>query len=99
MKRTNLVLRFNDGVVDSFATKEDLVEWFKKEGVSDLQLTSEEGDLIDDEGDGDKYSVEKGVELLMAVGRGGGCVCCWNEELVEMGDDYVEIGVYEITVK
>ena len=99
MTKTNLVLRFNNGVVDSFATKEDLVEWFKGEGVSNLVLSTEEGDLIDDEGDGDVYSIEKGVEALLELGLCGECACCWNEELVEMGDDYVEIGVYEVKVK
>lgn len=99
MKKTNLVLRFNNGVVDSFATKGDLVEWFKGERVGNLQLTTEEGDLIDDEGDGDVYSIEKGVEILLELGMCGESACCWNEELVEMGDDYVEIGVYEIVVK
>lgn len=97
MKKTNLVLRFNDGVVDSFATKIDLVEWFRGEGVSELILATEEGDLIDE--NGDTYSIEDGVDLLMELGLNGECCCCFNEELVEMGDDYSKMSVYEITVK
>jgi hypothetical protein len=93
MKKTNLVLRFNDGVVDSFATKEDLVEWFKGEGVSDLLLS----DNDDDNSEG--YSIEEGVDRLIESGSSGLCMICWNEELVEMGDDYVEVGVYEVIVK
>lgn len=93
MKRTNLVLRFNDGMVDSFATKEDLVEWFKKEGVTNLILTDD-----CDEGD-EGVSIEEGVDELIKNGSMGLSMVCWNEELVEMGDDYVDIGVYEIEVK
>jgi hypothetical protein len=94
MKRTNLVLRFNDGMVGSFANKEDLVEWFKKEGVSTLILTD---DCDEDEGGG--VSIEEGVDELIKNGGMGLSMVCWNEELVEMGDDYVDIGVYEIEVK
>jgi hypothetical protein len=93
MKRTNLVLRFNDGMVDSFATKEDLVEWFKKEGVSTLILTD------DCEEGGEGVSIEEGVDELIFAGSAGLSMVCWNEELVERGDDYVDIGVYEIEVK
>ena len=95
MKKKNLVLRFNDGVVDSFATKEDLVEWFRKEGVNTLLLTD---DCEEDEGD-EGVSIEEGVDKLIQYGGLGVTMVCWNEELVEMGDDYVDIGVYEITVK
>ena len=96
MTKTNLVLRFNDGVVDSFATKEDLIEWFKGEGVEMLILTDNE----DEEGNEfDGVSIEEGVDSLIESGRSGLCMVCWNEELVEMGDDYVEIGVYEVKVK
>ena len=96
MTKTNLVLRFNDGVVDSFATKEDLIEWFKGEGVEMLILTDNE----DEEGNEfDGVSIEEGVDSLIENGRSGLCMVCWNEELVEMGDDYVEIGVYEVKVK
>jgi hypothetical protein len=94
MKRTNLVLRFNDGMVDSFATKEDLVEWFKEEGVTTLLLT----DDCEDVGVVG-VSIEEGVDELIKNGSMGLSMVCWNEELVEMGDDYVDIGVYEIEVK
>lgn len=94
MEKTNLVLRFNDGVVDSFATKEDLVEWFKNEGVSTLLLTDDCEDVGVKE-----ISIEEGVDELIFAGSVGLSMVCWNEELVEMGDDYVDIGVYEIKVK
>jgi hypothetical protein len=88
MKKTNLVLRFNDRVVDSFASKKDLVEWFRGEGVSELLL-----------GDNEGVDIEEGVDMLVESGGMGSSMVCWNEELVDRGDDYVEIGVYEIEVK
>jgi len=98
MKKTNLVLRFNDGVVDSFKSKKELVKWFKDEGVSDLKLSTD-GECMETNEVVNEYTISKGVDQLLEMGGIGLCMICHNEELVEMGDEYVEIGVYEITVK
>lgn len=98
MKKTNLVLRFNDGIVDSFKGKKELVEWFKGEGVSKLMLSTD-GECMETNEVVNEYTISKGVDELLKMGGIGLCMICHNEELVEMGDDYVEIGVYEITVK
>lgn len=98
MKKTNLVLRFNDGIVDSFKGKKELVKWFEGEGVSNLRLSGDsECDMTNEEVE--EYSISDGVDVLLENGSMGLCMVCWNEELCEMGDDYVEIGVYEIEVK
>ena len=98
MTKTNLVLRFNDGVVDSFKGKEELVKWFEGEGVSSLMLSTDgECEITNEEVE--EYSVSGGVDMLLESGGVGLSMVCWNEELCEMGDDYVVIGVYTITVK
>jgi hypothetical protein len=98
MKKTNLVLRFNDGVVDSFKSKKELVKWFKDEGVSDLKLSTD-GECAETNEVVVEYSISGGVDQLLKMGGIGLCMICHNEELVEMGDECVVIGVYEITVK
>ena len=98
MQKTNLILRFNDGVVDGFATREDLIEWFKREGVGDLILVAKEKEVMDSKEEVGRYSIEDGVNFLVELGLSGGCAYCLNAELSEMGDDYAEIGAYKACV-
>ena len=78
MKKTNLVLRFNDGVVDSFKGKKELVKWFEKRGVSNLVLSDDgEGSMVLEEGE--EYSISEGVDMLIENGSIGLCMVCWNE--------------------
>ena len=91
MKKTNLVMMFNGGLVDSFKGKEDVVEWFKKERVSGLELEIDEESRL--------CGIEEGVDELIKMGKMNVSMECWNEELCEMGDEYVVIGVFEFEIK
>jgi hypothetical protein len=76
-----LVLEFNGEFIDLFESVEGVVKFLKKEWcVEDLVLSS------------GKVSVEEGVGVLFEKKK----MKFYNDELVEMGDDYCTMKLFEI---
>ena len=93
---SSFVLKLDRKPIGTFS-RDGIVEWFKSKGIMQLELTDKEGGLVDDEGDGDSYSIEQGVDLMIETS----VIWCWNEELADyrnpdltdMQGDCVEIRV------
>lgn len=79
-----LVLEFNGEFIDLFESVDGVVDFLKKEWcITKLVLS------------GGKVSVEEGVELLLEKKK----VNFYNDELLEMGDDYCTMKLYDRVVR
>lgn len=78
-----LVLEFNGEFINLFEGVDGVVKFLKKEWCINKLVLS-----------GGKVSVEEGVELLLEKKK----LNFYNDELVEMGDDYCTMKLYERVV-
>lgn len=82
-----------NGHLSVFKSQEEIVDFFKKEGVKEFQFEDEYVD--DDSDDYKKFTVEEGVDFLL---KSWGEVVVDNQELCEMGDDYVRISLEDFDI-
>ena len=79
-----LVLEFNGEFIDLFEGVDGVVDFLKKDWCVNKLVLS-----------GGKVSVEEGVELLLEKKK----VNFYNDELLEMGDDYCTMKLYDKIVR
>jgi hypothetical protein len=85
MKKFSYLLRVNE-CIEMFGGINEVYDWFKERGVKELLL--EEGD--------NKMSIIEGVNFLREVDfLGNSGVKCYNKELIEGGDDWCDIRLWE----
>jgi hypothetical protein len=85
----NFVLTLNGEVCEVFSSKENVINFLKKSWYLE-SLILENKDYEEEE-----FSLEEGVEFLL---KRFVKVECYNEDLVERGDDFCEIGLSEMEV-
>ena len=84
-------ISFNGEIVKIFTSKEKVVKYFEE------LLKGKEFIFEDDENDEmGKMSIEKGVDFLLDRWD---VIEVFNEELIERGDDYCEVRVWEEEVE
>jgi len=85
----NFVLKVNGEVCEVFSSKENVIDFLKKSWyLENLLLENKDYEEVE-------FSIEEGVEFLLERSRE---VVCYNEDLMEMGDDLCEIGLSELEV-
>lgn len=85
------VVLVNSGLWDGgkvFVGLESVKELFKGEGVKNWN--------IDDGGEDLKLNFDEGIEMLLYFGSMGEKVIVKNEELLERGEDYVEVSICKL---
>ena len=71
-----------------FVELESVKKLFRGEGIEKW--------FVDDGGEDLELSFDEGIEMMLNFGGGGDRVIVKNVELLEMGDDYVELSICKL---
>lgn len=85
---TKYMMLWNDGVYHESRTGRNCFS--KEELVDKLNNLSDDENLLDEDGDVVDF------DRLLSIGGCGEKVEIWNEDIVEMGDEFVSVSIVEV---